>query len=83
MEYSWPCTIFFDKRADLFGFDITNSKVIVIGEHEHKTIETPLCLIAQQEQQIRYKIILKTLHMLQTGDLAAQMSLQGRNGMSI
>ena len=43
----------------------------------------PLCLNAQQGQEMKYKTIIKTLNLLQIGDLASQMSIQGCEDISV
>ena len=45
---------------------------------EHMTKSLPIGL----EGNVRYKVIIKSFHAIQVGDLAAQMALQGREGMA-
>ena len=74
--------LFCGKIADSFDFDITNSHLISRGVHGHETIKIPMCLTAQQGPKIKYKIIINTLHLLQIGNFAAQISLQDCEVMS-
>ena len=78
MKFLCVRTYFLDKRADSFDFHITNSHLIARGMNGHKTIEILPCITTQQGQEIKYKIIIKNLYLLQIGDLASQMFLQGR-----
>ena len=83
MRSSCVRTYFMEKRADSFEFDTTNSQFIVRVAHGHNTIKTPPFLTAHQGKEIKYKMIIKTLHLLQIGDLADPIYLQGRKGMYI
>lgn len=71
-------TIWIDKSA--CEFTIQNDTFVATGPNFRQTFPIPINLLVGQHPTIRFKVIIKNIKILQIGDLAAQMALQGREG---
>ena len=69
-------TIFLPK--DYTSYDISDGCITVTSTESTVTLPIPKGLSGN----IRIKVLIKAFHILQVGDLAAQMTLQGREGMA-
>jgi hypothetical protein len=69
--------MFVDKKSS--RYDIAGRNLVVSGRGftKHYSIDDDL-----HGTNIRYRVLISSFHVLQVGDLAAQMSLQGREGMA-
>ena len=64
---------------DACNFHIASTTLVAYGPTKIKIFPIPPEL---QGKTLRYKVIIRRFRVLQVGDLAAQMTLQGREGMA-
>ena len=68
--------IFIDARCT--SYTVTNRILYATGPNIDKQYQIPI----EIENDIKYRIVCKSFYVLQVGDLAAQMALQGRESMA-
>ena len=66
-------------NQDAYNFHIASTTLVAYGPTKNQSFPIPPEL---QGKTLRYKVVVRRFRVLQVGDLAAQMTLQGREGMA-